>query len=261
MTVITGWPEIQEHDPRSKWSYQGGWRTVRTFRGLIEDLERFAGQWTARALDIEIDPDSPPYGTMLVTVGLPDDGAVGDAEQVTDLGSLQGNDLEKDIMEHPKAKAIERQSPGMLALIRKMAADVISDPEPGVNPADGFSVDVGDATLNSWAQLLFLDLVAGVTSFRVSQFVLRRTRVLDARTTIRPSMVNVNKVFTTNPTAGYLAITSVESIPATLGFDLPIGYWIKSTPTVEFLANGKKQHTQEWIYAEDYSQFIYSRAQ
>jgi hypothetical protein len=88
----------------------------------------------------------------------------------------------------------------------------------------------------------------------VSQWVLRHTIIIAANSTIKPSLINVGKVFTTQ------MVQLIENIPATLKFDLPQGWWLKRTPTVEQTSADKFTITQEFWHGDAFDPFVYEVA-
>jgi len=55
-------------------------------------------------------------------------------------------------------------------------------------------------------------------------------------------------------------LRAVENIPTTINFELPTGWWLKRTPTVEQTAADKSTITQEYWHADAYDPFVYEVA-
>jgi len=94
----------------------------------------------------------------------------------------------------------------------------------------------------------------GIESYPHSQWVLRHVLVIAANSSIRPSLVNVGRMYTTD------MLRAVESIPDTLKFDLPSGWWLKRTATVEQTAADKFTIAQEYWHADSFDSFVYDMA-
>ncbi len=252
MIALTGDSSITELYPSRKWTRQGGYRTVRRWRGLIDDLEKAAASWRATALDYDIDPDDHPYGTLSVTLGTPEDGSPPDESQVTDIWTLKPNSLEKSLWDLPKVTAITRaMSDAGLAQFRKDIEDAL---EAKTSP------EVVPFASNAVLKEFYREMLRGVDSFSFSQYVLQRTRVVEASTSLKAGYDNVGKMYSTEAAEGYVSITTAESIPSSILFVLPPGFWLKQAPEVEQQSNGKFQQVQQWWHAQSYSSFIYDPA-
>jgi hypothetical protein len=105
-------------------------------------------------------------------------------------------------------------------------------------------------------------LSKGVETYPVSQFVLRKTRVVFDGTSIRPDYQHVLKPMT------LATLRAHEEVPTTLLFALDgmprqgdttiaEGIWLKQTPTVQQTGSDKWTITEEWWHADRAEPFIY----
>lgn len=253
-------------DPRSGWQNSRRWRGEPTLIALLADQAKAAG---AR---VELNPDeSGAYSTVTVVYGV--DGTQPPEVPLVDQWSLQGNDLEKDLWTKPEIKTqLDRvtgeDSYHKVGKLRRLIEAVGSGEEEEVpNPAttDAVVVPTIQAVRDACAALGSLDplpfiayiksRMAGVEVFTVSQWVLSHVLIIAANSTIRPSLVNVGRVYTTE------MLRAVEAIPATIKFDLASGWWLKRTPTVEQTAADKWTITQEYWHTDTFDPFVYAIAQ
>jgi hypothetical protein len=106
-----------------------------------------------------------------------------------------------------------------------------------------------DPTQQEMINLLVNQMSLGVEAFTVSQYVLRRVLIIAANSSIKPSLEHVGEIYRT------AELVQAEAVPGTIRFDLPEGYWLKRTPTVDQMSLDKWQITQEWWHADAYSPF------
>lgn len=187
------------------------------------------------------DSDSPLYR---LTVRTPDDDTLTSSSEVVNTWELLGNDIQKDLYEHPKSLAVTESD------LRKIR-DAIAN--PGDTPP----------TLTGDADTLYKLLLKGTNAYVVSQYVLRKTQTVSSRFQTLVAFANIEKIHTT------AQVISAEAVPSTLIFSIsqiPIpasqtGYqwgWLKKTPTVSQLGT-KFQITQEY-WLEQWSTYIYDLA-
>lgn len=246
--AITQDPDVKIWDPRT------GWTIRRPWRGTPSALANQQLALQIQGIRSEYEPAGPEggYDTLFGIFGAEETQPID--QTVTDQWDLLGNMLEKDLWTHPKVKAMFDQ-----------LLEPPNDPE-GI-PTDTYiaykqDIDALVAGSKTFADLAWWPdafpntkkfvraLMRGVTSFPVSQYVLRNTRILASNYSIRPVYTRVGKVMTT------AQVQSIYNPPATLKFALPDGYWVEQTPNCE--QDGDKwQLTREWWHADDYDPFIY----
>lgn len=225
-------------------------------------------------------------------------GTSGDQYQDSSLWFLDGNDLEKSIWECPVMKTIisgittATQRNGFAARVQAAIDEYKSgNDKDGSGVADYYEKDfkITDyfglvvppyselSTANRTAlDLLCEDVLKGVESFTVSQYVLRNTVTIQYASTVgaqvlAPYYVDVNKIWATSDITTAMAAQTrpIDPPTSTVAFTLPLigllsgspfsGYkWLYRTPDVQQLGNGKWQITREWWETTDYSTVLYS---
>lgn len=172
---------------------------------------------------------------------------------LADLWSLVGNQLEKSLWELDK---VQDQFDGWttqdMADFKNDVDSVLAGTLDVASVIAGLPVGTDTTVIEG----LIKSLARGVESKSVSSYVLRRVIIVAANTNIRPAYTGVNKVISTaNLQAG--SDPSATTIPSTLLFTLPSGYWLKQSPTVEQQSSGTWSITQEWWHADKYDSFVY----
>ncbi len=218
---------------------------------LIQPFEGTLEACLAKAIDLRnIRPDlafvlEPADGPAWRIVVRSPDFTDGDA-QATVQWELLGNEIHKDLYEHPRSLQIGEAN---LRTIR----NAIADPQPDTAP-----------TLAGDALTLYTLLLKGTNAFLTSQYVLRRTQIVSSRYQVRVAFNQIDYVWTT------AQIVNVEAPPAALLFsiiEIPIpasqaGYqwgWLKKSPTVQQASGNRFQITQEW-WLEQWSTYVYGTA-
>jgi hypothetical protein len=115
------------------------------------------------------------------------------------------------------------------------------------------AVAVGMSATFLWAWIQ--DLLKGVTSFAVDQYVLRRVRVVTESTAIKATSAsdNVGRIFSS------ASMRNLEKAPASFPVvgDMPAGFWLKKRPKAGPVAPGKWRIEQEYWHADSYAKTIY----
>jgi len=259
-------PTTVAWDPRTGWQITQRWRGSQVTIDAIETNYRSIGCRTNKFTD-----DDGSYWTVEVTSGAtelqPPD------VPLSDQWSLDGNDLEKSIWEFPEiASQFEtlilnpqngEENLKMINVLRNMCESYAKG-EVTYNDVNGQSQTlsleaiktVSDGLGIPWLTMskIVASLALHTDTFLVSQWVLRRTTVIAANSTIKPALRNINKVFTTQQ------LRDIEGVPGTIRFDLPEGEWLKRTPTFEQTAADKWTIKQEWWHADKWNEFLYERA-
>lgn len=254
-------PSIEGWDPRT------GGSITRRFKGDQTLVRALALTHKAAGARIELmPPEEGGYSELRATYGASDTQPPG--EPLADVWTLLGNDLEKDLWTHPKIRAeiAKATNPEDLAQI-KGEIEMLVKGEGEVTHSDGevyaltfdhiYAIHIdplGPGMVEATWRAFVGALSRGETSYVVSQWVLRHSLVVAANTSIKPTITNIDKVYTT---AG---LQSAEAIPATIKFDLPTGQWLKKAPTVEQESADKWRITQEWWFAEEWDSWTYDMA-
>jgi len=257
-------PSLRSWDPRTGWTITRRWRGTPSTVAVLEAQLRTAGLRTS----LEPSEDNA-YATLSAQYGAEE--SQPPTEPLSDTWALVGNDLEKSLWNHPRILAELLRIPDAdldkqqeIALVRA-EVDALIRAEQEVTHADGsiYTLTIQHILLVHIANLgldaqvfrgLISALVRGEEAFTVSQWVLRHTLVIAANSSIKPSLANVGRVYPTDQ------LRAVEAIPNTIRFDLPLGVWLKRTPTIEQTSADKWTITQEFWHAEQYDPFIYQLA-
>ena len=118
-----------------------------------------------------------------------------------------------------------------------------------------------EPSLSGTAQTVYRLMSKGVKSVRVNQPVLRHTQTVGDSYSVKASLTNVGKVYTT------AQLQSAEDLPSDVLFNLPsdtsnhtgmVYGWLKMHPTVRLAARQKTQIEQEWEYGL-YSTTLYTQ--
>ena len=243
---------------------------------------------------------SSNIATRLTSGGrVPSDGSTsGDLYQESSLWILDGNDLEKNILECPAMKAIiadidtADQRDGFPSRVQAAVDDYKAGSDKDKNSIPDYwekSFDLVDYFTEAdppWSELsagsitalglICEDMFKGVEAFTISQYVLRNTVTTQYTSAIgavalAPYYADVNTIWdtsdiTTMMTAGTRPIDPPSStVPFTLpligllsGSPFSTYKWLYRTPDVQQLGNGKWQITREWWETTDYSTILYN---
>jgi len=239
------------------WNPRTGYQQIVVYTGTPDALEAISSSAISNGYSVRYVPDSQGgYSSLEVTYGAAE--TQDPAVPLSDEWSLEGNDLEKSIFEHPNALAEFEQWP--FGLSDPSIAPFRSTVERYVRGEIESLEDELATLINALKRPQILDLAhemaailgMGVESFTVSQYVLRRTRIVTSTTDIKPVVTNTGKVYS------QAAMESEEGgIPATLKFNLPDGVWLKRTPTVTQYGADKWQIVQEYWHADRFLTWLY----
>lgn len=237
MITVAGIPGIHTQSPDVEFAPGRGRVLVQRFRGLEQDI---------RGLEIQLQLMGLPY----VIRG--EDGAFRTIELREPTGTnpvttelritwaALGNDLEKDIFTHPGFNALPAVERDWLRSYRANPQDSNLFIPPGFSPE-----------FDPWLSVVQLK----VETYTVSQFVVRRTATVANRWNGQAALTNTGKVFETT-----FDFTDTEDVPSTLKFVLPLGQWLKRTPTMTQNPNGTWAYVQEWWHADYWLEAVFERA-
>ena len=240
MSTLLGSPGLTEQPSEQEYVPGKGWETVREWQGSEAAVDGYISQllqfgYRLRRFRVE----GVTYG---VEARVPDaqDGAAPASNPEDDqlhTWELVGNDLNKALFDHDNFIALAAADQQTLRDIR-----------------DGTikHTDAAATALTGNAGK-FRDLLAkGVQSFPVSQYVLRRTSIVNLTWSGEFVLTNVGKVYTSTT-----QLETTEGVPADLKFVMPAGKWLKRTPTVRQERDGRWQANNEWWHADDASDVLY----
>ena len=238
-----------EQSQQRRWDVANGAVIDRTWEGPTSGLATFiSGTLPAGYNSINIEDDTEMCTVVAQYKDSSTDG-IGEASAdglVQRWWELDGNDLEKSIWEHPTVTAVTSSYDTTQLAAMRAHLETILD---------------GTAT-SSWADAdvsAAMDRIArGVEAFSVSQYVLRKTEVVRAGTSLSASHSNTNKIFS------YSALSSAE--PSLAGYDLVAAaglsalVWLKRTPDVRPTSNGLYEITTEYWGADSWDTWLYETA-
>lgn len=246
---VTELPTDYGFDPRS------GIYSIRKWRGTpaAVSLQADAAKLLGLKYDVTPDRDEGGYNTIRVWYGAietqnPD-------EPLSDLWSLDGNQIDKSLWNIAKVKdTLANLSVSDVSKVKKDVEDVVS------GEADFTADDILNGLPLTVDKKIISDLISalcrGEESKPISQYVLRRVRTVPFNTNIKPNYTGVNKIITTASLKA-AGDPGAKSIPGTLLFELPEGFWAKQTPTVRQVTSTTWEITEEWWFAERYDPFVW----
>lgn len=276
---------IIELPPLTRWTRNNGRTVMRRFTGPNILLGTTAGDTrlgtTAQKLrdagiEHEMEREPGKFATITATYN-------GDENQdpntpLSDQWILDINELEKNIWELPAivnefAKAMSSAHPpifpGGPPLTIQESAYAAAQVKRDLKSIIAGEVIEHDGTFLTLAEVLATagvlgmnqtllyqfvqDLVKGVESFEIDQYVIRRTRVVTEDTAINALDQNIRRMIKT------ASMLSLEKAPATFPVigKLPDGYWLKKRPKAEPASAGRWTIHQEYWHSDDFSRLIY----
>lgn len=268
--TLTGTPGLAQLPDATGWDPRTGPTITRRWRGAQLDVELGAQALKRAGTRYQIDPSLDGGYWMLTAIYGAEETQSPDLP-LSDVWSMVGNDLEKELWTRPAIKAELDKIRGQdkeheAGRLRRLCDAVVAGDEEAPDPPHAGQIvtptlqAVRDACwfLNGINAAPFIAYIQsrldGVETWSISQWVLRHTVIVAANSSIRPSLINVGRMYTTE------MVRSVEAIPATIMFELPAGYWLKRSPTVEQTASDKFTLSQEYWHADAYDPFVYEIA-
>ena len=326
---------VKEMQPVTTWNRDTGYTVTRRWRGPIDALVNFsdggasnaayagtyftgtsgillggAGRDGAISTNLEREEGgqvgvfsatwvSSNLATRLTSGGqVPSDGSTsGDLYQESSLWFLDGNDLEKNILECKPMAAIvadistTAQRDGFPSRVQAAVDDYKSGNDKSGNSIPDYwekkfdITDYFDSSSPPYSELttasrtalglICQEMFKGVEAFTVSQYVLRNTVTTQYTSAsgaqlLAPYYVDVNKIWATSDLTAMMTASTrpIDPPTSTVAFTLPlIGLlsgspfstykWLYRTPDVQQLGNGKWQITREWWETTDYSTVLY----
>jgi hypothetical protein len=270
---FTGTTGLVQYPDADGWDPRMGPTIVRRWKGSEDRVREGASQLRRAGIRYQVEPSlDGGYWVLTGTSGAEE--TQDPMLPLSDEWSLVGNDLEKSIWDHPRIKeeldkAVTDENGTIVAKVAyvRAAVDAFARGEATIVDSDGDEYPLtyeyiinslvaelgGTPNVATW-EAFIKSRCSGVESYSVSQWVLRHTIIIAANSTIKPSLINVGKVFTTQ------MVQLIENIPATLKFDLPQGWWLKRTPTVEQTSADKFTITQEFWHGDAFDPFVYEVA-
>ena len=210
----------------------------------------------------------PTYRLTVTTPDIPSGGTAGVQQTFFELN---GNALQKDIREHPKALVL---GPSRIEAISR-AVDrwtnavgytySIADVTGATEEDEAIT---GDEAADALSLYNLLRQRNGNAAFQISQYVFRYTRIASNRASLDVGYSNVEKILTTEqmvaetgPPVGILSAIA-DAVTAATPTTVASGYqfgWLKQTPTVTNIAGNKIQISGEY-WLESWSTWLYAVA-
>jgi hypothetical protein len=225
---------LVEYDKEIEWNSQTGFRATRKFRGLKSDILGQVPLMQQAGYSFRITPDEDgPMADCVMTAPDAQDGASVESE-ITTTWTVSGNDLEKDLENHPSWLNLAESE-----------RENLRDYKNG-------SKKESETTTTSTTGGEFKTLIkAGTTSYTLSQIVVQRTMTVNPGYAGAVAMSNVNRIYSK------ASLTTAESIPDTIVFTMLDGHYLKRTPTITQQPNGRFQIVNEWWHADTWSTVLY----
>lgn len=264
-----GFTGLSELSAAPGWDPRYGATVIRRWRGTPAGVALAAQELRSVGVRYQIEPQGDGgYHVLVATYGA--DETQPEDQALSDTWSLAGNDLEKELWDHPliQAELDKITSPDsyhVAARLRRLCDAVVTGEDDSPDPQNnGETLQATVTQIVSACSGLTISSdpfvkyvrsrIAGVEVWSISQWVLRRTTVVSTRSTIKPALVNVGKIFTTD------MLRTVELVPPQIRFDLPTGYWLKRTPTFDQSSADKWTAIQEYWHSDRYDDFVYQLA-
>ena len=235
--ILTGNPDgpyLRKSEP--VWKRGVGWQTRQTWEGTSRAISAAVPSWIVDADSVELDLDGPSgvaYVTYAKDITGNPDATVTPAAEAETVWELDGNDIVKDIWEHPDLSAL---SYSVTAELKKQ-----------VNNWDS-GVDWTVANLDNVAVQWFSLMVKGVRQFTTTQWVLRKTVTAPQTYPNQVSLSGVGELWTSAQITGIPSdvLFDISQIPAPT---LPVAFlwsWLKKSPRVSRTSSGRFQMIEEW---------------
>lgn len=235
------------------WDPRDGYRYVDRYTGTDAAMTSAfnAAQASGYRCRIDRDPNGG-YSTLEIEVGRD---PAGGTDELSNEWSLPGNDLEKELMDHPDVLLAIQNYYGASAtpadkIEFRRTIDRIISGEAASGTATTFAEQF-TGTHKTTVENLISSLAMRQETYIISQFVLRNTIVVPTNWTGAIDVSNVNKVYTYSEllaaeTVDPVLVTSINSLQ---------GQWLKKTPTYEPAGRDKWRIDREWWHADVWSRF------
>lgn len=230
-----------------RYSVTGGWSTRRKFHGPPEQIDALAAALAQAGYDCDVEPVEGRPISVLVAVAQ-------DAVDGSDAGEsrpfiwmLDYSSVQLALWEHPNVEdELTSLTDAQMGEFRRLIERLQSPEQPTSYPA----FLAGKPQLTVMAR----KVTRGVDYFFTSRPVLTASKVVPANTSVRASMLNINKVYTT------AELQAAEQIPSTILWEMPAGEWLKAAPDVKQMNDGKFQIQQEWTWNRKWDTWLCERA-
>lgn len=228
-----------------EWTSRDGWFTVTKYYGLKADILGLIPSYLEEGFRLKLDEsEDDPNATLEVRVDDALDGAEDSAEELDQTWEKITNMLEKDLYTFPGIGATDEARAATIAGI-KQAVDLVQSGESAV-------ADYVDTFPNAIANRIYLLKVQGTESYRVPQYVLRRTTTLKSNYPDEWPETNILKQWTA------AQLITDYAIPDDRKFHVNDGAWVyQGVLSNTQQPNGKWVLIEEWWHADEWDLLLY----
>jgi hypothetical protein len=280
MSEYRGIDLIQEYD-RKSWNRRTGWVIGRPFTGSQIQIERAMELALLAGDTFEMNPgrDGAPW-EIVIYYGA--DETQAPDQPLSDTWELVVNGLEKELWQLPFVRdgftaiydgVIASGLPEVTAIdcvnwVRKNIEVYLSGNTDKIKDLGGTEFDltfqnlvdhisttgVDKNAVAVWITRIVRLYARGVKAFPLSQFVLKRTRVV-ANNFAKSNLDAIyNDIFKRRTTD---SLKAAEAIPDAVRFELPAGEWVKNVITIKIMTANKWEISEEWWHADIWEKEIY----
>lgn len=230
------------------WDPRDGYKYVDRQTGTLTAMESAfsAAQSAGYRCRIDRNPDGG-YAAVEIEVGRD---PTGGTDELTNEWFLLGNDLEKNLFDHPNTRhaltdLYTTYTAQNLVDFRRDVQAVLDGDKLAAEVITAFPE--GGAMI--WVEDLINALALGEETYFVSQFVLRNVVTVPSNWTGSIDVTHINEVYTASQ------LGSAESIAAVLSTAVTAigGQWLKKTPSFEQAGRDKWRCEREWWHADVWS--------
>lgn len=212
-------------------------------------------------IDIEQDNESP-FATVVYRNTTPV--SSDDPETLSETWSIEETIVEKTLWELPRIQAelSKINDPLKILLLRKFVEAMTSGQSFFPSPETGNDINVTwESLANKCAEYgiefteiagLIQSLSRGTEAYPEYTYMIRKTVVRPANTSLSPVFDNRRRMFTT---AGLKALE--PTMVPNLATDLPDGFWAKQAVEAQQDSDGRWVYKVPYLYAEYYDPFVY----
>lgn len=273
--------ELKKHYLWNRWQ---GWTVAESWKGRQSEVKNYFASLKARgALDVRQEPLSDEGETqwwkITATFGKTSD--IEDApKEAESVWTLTGNDIESSIWRLPVVRSVLEpifvSAPDTFQAYKEDVLAIVGGTKKFSEVSwyqalvqsyykDGV-IHWGEAGVATSVNLTLLALTYALMrneeAYPLSQWVLRKTQVIEPDSAVALPFEDSNKIFTLEGLFVREDKPPDNPIPATLKTDLTKlgGFWLKRTPSKEPTGNGKYNVSVEWWYGTEFDTFIYGEA-
>lgn len=243
--VLAGNTTLRLIDSDREWTKRNGWGTVQRYHGLKSDILGLVPLVQEDGFRVRvIDEPGTPNATLEVRADDALDGEEAAEIELNQTWEKITNLLEKDLYTFPGIAATPAARAATIAGI-KQAVELVQNGEASVE-------DYEDAFGNAIANRIYLLKVGGTESYRVPQYVLRRTTTLASSYQDEWPETNILRQWTAEQ------LIAEYAIPDTRTFHVDEGAWLyQGVLSNTQQSNGGAIVVEEWWHADEWDELLY----